>query len=265
MPIERNGQAVGDVTLNGNTIDEVTVNGQTVFSGKQLPVAYSNLVAWYPFDSAEYGGANADDVTAILGGSGDDTAYDGTVNGATYQSSGGVKDINAGANSGGFDFDNNDDTITTLYNGSADSICFWANTDRTFTGNDTRDVLIALDGNILISFGSITGSFSGETISVLDSPNRSLITNTVNAGVWNHYAFVFDTSVNGNFRIYLNGVEENVEFNDGDLGIPNGQFALGARIQDNAEFYDGQLDDVRFYDKSLSSSEINNIYNATEP
>jgi len=31
MPIDLNGQNIGDITLNGNTIGEVTVNGQTVF------------------------------------------------------------------------------------------------------------------------------------------------------------------------------------------------------------------------------------------
>jgi len=37
MPIQRNGQNIGDITLNGNAIGEVTVNGQTVFSASAIP------------------------------------------------------------------------------------------------------------------------------------------------------------------------------------------------------------------------------------
>jgi len=36
MPIELNGQPVGDITLNSNTIGEVTVNGTTVYRGIQI-------------------------------------------------------------------------------------------------------------------------------------------------------------------------------------------------------------------------------------
>lgn len=85
-------------------IHEVNINGQIVEIDVTVPtpVAYSNLVAWYPFDSSFYGGSDADDVTALFNPnqSGDSTAYDGTVNGATYQPTGGVTDINIGVNSG---------------------------------------------------------------------------------------------------------------------------------------------------------------------
>src|SRR6056297_2864362 len=96
-PTSIDGTDITGATIDGTDVQEITVDGDVVFSAgpSNLPVAYSNLIAWYPFDSATYGGSNADDVTAIIGGSGDDTAYDGTVNGGSYQSSGGVTDINA--------------------------------------------------------------------------------------------------------------------------------------------------------------------------
>jgi len=44
MPIERNGQTVGDITLNGNTIGEVTVNGTVVFtSGPEPGIVYYSI------------------------------------------------------------------------------------------------------------------------------------------------------------------------------------------------------------------------------
>jgi len=102
----------------------------------ELPVAYSNLVAWYPFDSARYTGSNADDVTGIIGGSGDDTAFDGTVNGATYQSSGGVTDINAGTNSGAYDFDGTNDAL-----------------DVQFSSNESQPITIAAVAECTVSSG----------------------------------------------------------------------------------------------------------------
>jgi len=113
-PTSIDGTDITRATIDGQDVEEITVDGQTVFTATERPVAYSNLVAWWPFDSSFYGGSNTDDVTAILGGSGDDTAYDLTINGSpSYLSSGGVTDINKGGNSGAFDFSGNSNNVLT--------------------------------------------------------------------------------------------------------------------------------------------------------
>jgi len=69
MPIDLNGQNIGDITLNGNTIGEVTVNGQNVFSAKKSGEYYyliefeKNKELLYfdlnnPFDIANKGNAD---------------------------------------------------------------------------------------------------------------------------------------------------------------------------------------------------------------
>jgi len=71
-----------------------------------LPVAASDLVAWYPFRSG-----TGEDITAGDSNFGDTTDYSATVNGATYKPNGGVRDIKTGANSGAFELDGTDDTL----------------------------------------------------------------------------------------------------------------------------------------------------------
>jgi len=71
-----------------------------------LPVAASDLVAWYPFRSG-----TGEDLTAGNSNFGDTTDYSATINGATFKPSGGVTDIKTGANSGAFDLDGTDDTL----------------------------------------------------------------------------------------------------------------------------------------------------------
>jgi len=74
----------------------------------RLPVAASDLVAWYPFRSG-----TGEDLTAGDSRFGDTTDYSAVVNGATFQASGGVTDIETGANSGAFDFDGTDESYLT--------------------------------------------------------------------------------------------------------------------------------------------------------
>jgi hypothetical protein len=65
-------------------------------------VLTEDLRAWYRFEDGV-----VRDYTATLDATfADSTAYDGTVNGAKFQSSGGVNDFIAGNNSGNFRFDN---------------------------------------------------------------------------------------------------------------------------------------------------------------
>jgi len=261
-PIDINNQEISSITLNGNEINTVDVNGQEVFSsGSNLPVAYSNLVAWYPFDSAAYGGSNADDVTAIIGGSGDDTAYNGTVNGATYQSSGGVTDINAGANSGAFSF--NDDEI------SLPNMGLGGFRDLTVTGWMKADDFS--DTSIMFSFGdsgsgdqTMSFGIKGNTIETFYWGNDLRTSQNFSDDTYNHIAMVQNASTN-ELRHFANG-----RFNGnrimGTASWNNNDYYIGRNNDDgDRRPVIGELDDVRVYDSVLSDSQINQIYQNTEP
>jgi len=256
-PTSIDGTDITGATIDGTDVQEITVDGDVVFTaGATLPVAYSNLIAWYPFDSAEYGGSNADDVTAILGGSGDDTAYDGTVNGPTYQSSGGVTDIRAGANSGGFDFDGSNDVIdntgtpqlTTPF-----SITAWAKPDA-FAG-DSRAIFANWDStnsDFYVWFRD-----SGQ-IEMVDDIRGGVTGSTFSANQFYHVAAVFSNTenilyVDNNVDLQSSGHSQTTYVDAG--GITIGSF----------DKFDGIIDDVRLYNKALSATEVSQIYNNTKP
>jgi hypothetical protein len=261
IPTSIDGTDITGATIDGTDVQEITVDGDTVFSAgpSNLPVAYSNLIAWYPFDSAEYGGSNADDVTAIIGGSGDDTAYDGTVNGATYQSSGGVTDINAGANAGAFDFDGSNDDITLsgpTNNFNEITLMGWVFGRGVlityFSSAESNDAQFVFDGDFQAALRG-TGGSNGEAGKFVTFPSNTFV----------HAACTYDGS---QVEVYKNGVLEDT--NSGSIGqLDPADWRIGSDDVGGGEgnFHDGLIDDVRIYDTALSSSEINQIYQNTKP
>jgi len=259
IPTSIDGTDITGATIDGTDVTEITVDGDVVFSAQTLPVAYSDLVAWYPFDSAEYGGSNADDVTAIIGGSGDDTAYDGTVSGATYQSSGGVTDINSGANSGAFDFDGNDSI--NIGTGPFD---FTRSTDQTIMGwmkldvSQSRGVLFGNNGGFDLSIlGSEEVRFHPKNSNYADSSSG-----VVNVGQYFHFALRLE---NSDFDVLISGSEISMSTGNGSpftTDIVTGDITIGNSVYGGPDL---QIDDFRIYDKLLTNSEINQIINNTEP
>jgi len=257
IPTSIDGTDITGATIDGTDVTEITVDGQTVFSAQTLPVAYSNLVAWYPFDSAEYGGFNADDVTAIIGGSGDDTAYDGTVNGATYQSSDGVTDINAGANSGAFDFDGSDDIALGNDSGLEQvpgTYCGWMKMDI----NDIQYI-----------FGGAAGANMWLSIRLETDLNRFTVgwggnfenvSVTVDTNEWYHVAARINNS--SDVDMILDGLV--LGTNTGSEGNNGDDKYIGSR-DDSFGRLDGTVDDFRIYNTALTNTQINQIITNTQP
>jgi len=101
MPIEINGQPIGDIQLNGNTIGEMTVNGTVVYTGQrdiardqlliELDMANSasypgNGTDWFDISGNNYhmnvqSGASLNTVDGVLCWTGSGNAANGTVDG----------------------------------------------------------------------------------------------------------------------------------------------------------------------------------------
>jgi hypothetical protein len=258
-PTSIDGTDITGATIDGTDVQEITVDGDVVFSAETLPVAYSNLVAWWPFDSSKYGGSDADDVTALFNPSqsGDSTAYDGTVNGATYQSSGGLTDINAGTNSGAFDFDGSNDYITFpnigIFSGSQDfSMCVWATAPpnrKTNFINANGEVKLFIESRNSTTVRFFVDSFVDITI-----PQQT-----------NHYILAYDAS-GGEFDAYINGVLESTQStsNPSSLNTINAIGAADFTSGGLGSFFDGVIDDVRIYDKKLNTTEAETIVQNTQ-
>jgi len=264
IPTSIDGTDITGATIDGTNVTEITVDGDTVFTAETLPVAYSNLVAWYPFNSSFYGGSDADDATALFnsGQSGDSTAYDGTVSGATFQSTGGVTDINAGANSGAFDFDGSDDKID-LGSGigpieSGDfTIMAWAKADSFPTD---RNYVFGY-GTGWLGFGRMTFSDDFSTFIFDGSTVNEVVLAAEFTGSYAHFAMSYNDSAN-ELKGYLDGTLEGT-VTSGSPGNPSPQiYIIGGRS--NKGFWDGKIDDVRIYDTVLSDSQVQTIYNNTD-
>ncbi|MDB6065698.1 MAG: Conserved repeat domain protein [Pedosphaera sp.] len=93
-----------------------------------------------------------------------------------------------------------------------------------------------------------------------DTPDNVLATNA-----WNHVAAVYDQST-GTRRIYVNGVKV-AERADPPMTVFNNpaRVTIGARLDSSttsSEWFNGKIDELSFYSRALTASDIQGIYAA---
>ena len=250
------GQEVTEIVLpDGSTASEVVApDGSVVFeAGPDIPdsALTQDLVAWYRFEDGD-----ARDYTATLDATfADSTAYDGTVNGATYQSSGGVADFESGANSGAFDFDGSGDNIhipNVSVPTSNFTVCAWVKVDTIDSGDN---------GILGRASNELQFDFNDADSLRIYSENASFETPTTQSE-WDdgyHWAAV-KQEPNGDVTIFR---DDNI-LGSGNVGAISGEFGFIGQIESGRDF-DGLIDDVRIYNRALTDAEMFDIYNTTEP
>jgi len=259
-PTSIDGTDITGATIDGTDVQEITVDGDVVFSAEQLPVAYSNLVAWYP---ARNSGADA---TAGDTNSGDSTDYGGTLgSGASIVSGGGVTDLDTGANSDAFDFDGSNDAEVVTNTGGVnlfgadDEGCFtfWVKDDgggnpHPFGNFDDDDFIYydLEDGDFSINGSSGMASLSGPTLGL----NWYFI--VLNYGSTVEYY----STEEGESSINLRDTDSNV----GSVFLDNDIYFGDIGPSSNLPL-DGKMDDIRIYNRSLSQSELQGIFDNTTP
>jgi len=89
-------------------------------------------------------------------------------------------------------------------------------------------------------------------------------TNDWVAGNWYHVVAVWDTTSGGSFKIYNNGTEvaTGSASNPGDPLMPT-KLSIGSKS--GAESFNGMIDEVRYYNRTLSPEEIWYLYNRGGP
>ena len=239
------------VSVNDRT---APASGRTV-GGPAIPdsALTQDLVAWYRFEDGD-----ARDYTATLDAQfADSTAYDGTVNGATFQSNGGVTDFENGTNSGAFDFDN-DNIEVSLPTYSQLSVSVWVNWDDFNTS-----YLGPFDTYGSIDTHQFTFHDDGGDSGVLAclTPDGTFQFGSVSPDEWTHLLATYDGST---VTTYLNGSQANS--GSASFSADLSEVGIGARFGDTTTVVaDGRIDDVRIYNRALTSSEVTDIYNATKP
>jgi hypothetical protein len=264
-PTSIDGTDITGATIDGTDVQEITVDGQTVFSAQTLPVAYSNLFAWYPFDSSFYGGSETSDVTALFspGQSGDSTAYDMSNTGTmSHQTTGGNTDINAGSNSGCFDATGasgrtffNDNLGSTIVGFNEISFSFW-----TTRPNNAADYTVSFDD--VFQSGNRQGFFNGRdgrfTIFTTSGRQNLDVTPTPVNNTLRHVACTYDGT---EMEVYYNAVSQGTVSHSGSIVNEPCRFVIGPGQNATGN---GLVDDVRIYDKGLNASEVSQIYQNTD-
>jgi hypothetical protein len=247
--------------LSDSQINQIYQNTRpdTVF-----PVAFENLVAWYPFRSG-----TGEDITAGDSRFSDTTDYSATVNGATFESSGGVTDIQTGANSGAFDFDGVDDTLDLGTVADSDqSLTFMAWFQPDVLGNFER-LVVKADGNSFRKDGSIAFSKNRNDVvrSFVGTGGTTTVKGTTTAQVdtFAHYCVRYDFG-SGELTVFFNGQPEGTK----TVGQLNSFSSQPWRVGEfnppiSSDPVDGTIDGVRIYQAALSDSQINQIYLNTRP
>lgn len=112
-------------------------------------------------------------------------------------------------------------------------------------------------GDIIDQDGNLVFQANGDS----NSGFRVSSTTAINDGNW-HQAVVTYSASNTEAILYIDGSSEdtNSNFNPGNISNP-AELTFGSRNAGADRFYEGDVDDARFYDKVLTSTEVSNLYN----
>lgn len=225
-------------------------------SNTNTPLA-RDLELYYQFDDGT--GETASDTSV--------NESDGTLTNGPVWTSGNIN--------GGLDFDGADDYVVTSDAATLDidneanfTVAGWFNRD-TFTADHTivakSDGQSAVENGYLVYIDDATDRL---VFKASDGTDQYTVqsTSTFTSTGWNHFALVWnDTS---GATLYINGSAEagttSGTFTDiGSLANAE-QFVVGAE-SDQANPFDGKLDEIRLYSRALTSGEITSLDALTEP
>ncbi len=172
-----------------------------------------------------------------------------------------------------------DNASFTLVAGGKYTWSLWFNSDslttadgwptlfsHTLAGNHYVYAYAHTASDTVLPGGNVT---SGISVWWVNTTSARLVTeaeNVISTGAWYHLAITYDgtLSQSSRFKIYINGSD--VTGSSSSSGTIAGFDPTNIRIAHNAlyatEYFDGKIDDVRFYNRNLSSSEISAIYSA---
>lgn len=200
----------------------------------------SNLKGYWKFD--ETSGTTAYDSSG--------NGKDGIVNGAVWTT--------GGKSNGALDFDGVDDYVSlpNIVNPSATNFTAtaWVKLDSSFGSNQTILQQEGTSGRGWLYRTTNTGQLS----SFLGNATTSS-TGVINTGAWYYVAVVLN---GGTIQLYLNGQPDGSATRTMESSTGNMRVGRHKNSSTNNEEWDGIIDQVRIYDRALTITEIQNLYNS---
>ncbi len=204
----------------------------------QIPT--NGLVAWYPFNG------NANDASG--------NGNNGSNNGATLSTD------RFGNSNSAYSFDGINDYIQVNHSSSLTpnnqiSISTWINSQST---SGARHILFKGAPNPPPYLGYYVRLFDGLVSIWFGQSAQPIQTNvSIAASQWSHIVVTFDGTI---YKVYLNGVlgqSGSASYNFSNTS----DLAVGKHGTQNAGYFHGTIDDIRIYNRTLSETEVQQLYN----
>ncbi|NCC23171.1 MAG: LamG domain-containing protein [Alphaproteobacteria bacterium] len=261
--------AIGSLYAAGGCLNPVGAEGTLVFNDDLNVMQYCEGDAWVSVGTcSDYGIGNivhlpidegSGTTAADISGNG----YDGTLNNGPLWTTTAITDGQA------LDFDSTNDYVeidagTSLDSLGAITMSAWIRPESAGEGGSAW--VMGRDGTINIATLD-TGSKIGVRVSRWNTtPGLWSTTNSVLSpyGNWLHVAATYSfTSIANVPDLYVNG--ERVQVNEtqapvGSLSADSGMWYVGSNSPAATFTFDGQIDDVKIYDKILGADEIDQMY-----
>ena len=230
----------GDIDIYAKINDSSLTNITLKIYSKASRFLLDGLIGYWPFN------IDAKDISG--------NSNNGVVTGATFNSTGGKLD-------GAYEFDGINDYIEIIDSNSLDilesaTISAWIKTDiNEVVVNKVENEAYDCGAYLWELWGGGDGGFCiGEV--------RKTVSSTVdsNDGSWHHLISRYNgTSI----QLYLDGVPNGAILVSGNINVTTANLYIGSKSAGSHPF-NGTIDDVRIYNRSLNQTEISQLYNISQ-
>ena len=213
----------------------------TIFMpGTAALAAPAALVAAYSFDAGT--GSLVRDVSG--------KGHDGTISGAAWMSS--------GRHGGALSFDGVNDLVTVADASALDldsgmTLSAWVRP----TANESWRTIVTKETNRSLVYGLFSNSDTARPSGVLTigkNQRQKIVrgASVLPVSTWTHLATTYDGA---NLRLFVNGTQVARRAVTGQIGTSTGPLQIGGNNV-WSEWFQGQLDDLRIYNRALTASEL---------
>ncbi|HEY7705952.1 MAG TPA: LamG-like jellyroll fold domain-containing protein [Gaiellaceae bacterium] len=222
--------------VSGNSTQSSPVSVTVANTGPTFP---PSLVAAYPF--AETSGTTTADVTG--------NGNTGTLSGPTRTA--------AGRHGAALTFDGTNDWVTVADAPELDlttglTLETWV---RPTQGGGWRTLLLKENGSTL-AYGLYSSASGGTPMAIVytgGSQQKLSGPSALPVNTWTHLAATYDGT---QLRLYVNGVQRAIKAVTGSIPNASGVLRMGGNNVWRSEWFRGDLDEVRVYNRALSQAEI---------